>query len=135
MLHQRDFSICRLVASVWKWSHHSGQCRQPVSLQQTCWLRNSSCGRLHTAHNVVTMPCCRLVISRYTQWMVTTPTLIYVVSKISDFSRAQVATVVLSQFSVILTGLISSVSPAPWKCKASLQDFGCLSMPSLPMLS
>ncbi|DBA81613.1 hypothetical protein WJX77_010729 [Trebouxia sp. C0004] len=56
-----------------------------------------------------------LVISRYTQWMVTTPTLIYVVSKISDFTRTQVATVVLCQFSVILTGLLSSVAPSPWK--------------------
>ena len=61
---------------------------------------------------------CRLVISRYTQWMVTTPTLIYVVSKISDFTRTQVATVVLCQFSVILTGLLSSVAPSPWKCEA-----------------
>ncbi|KAA6426844.1 MAG: adenylate guanylate cyclase [Trebouxia sp. A1-2] len=56
-----------------------------------------------------------LVISRYTQWMVTTPTLIYVVSKISDFTRTQVATVVLCQFSVILTGLLASVAPSPWK--------------------
>lgn len=56
-----------------------------------------------------------LVVSRYTQWMVTTPTLIYVVSKISDFSRTQVSVVVLSQFSVILTGLLASVYPSPWK--------------------
>ncbi len=50
--------------------------------------------------------------------MVTTPTLIYVVSKISDFTRTQVATVVLCQFSVILTGLLASVAPNPWKCEA-----------------
>lgn len=62
--------------------------------------------------------CCRLVLTRYIQWMVTTPTLVYIVSKISDFTNAKVATAVLTQISVILSGLISSVVPSPWKCES-----------------
>ena len=56
-------------------------------------------------------------MTRYIQWSVTTPTLIYVVSKISDFTRGQVSLVVLAQASVIWSGLISSILPSPWKCK------------------
>ena len=64
--------------------------------------------------------CCRLVLTRYIQWMVTTPTLVYIVSKISDFTTARVATAVLTQISVILSGLIASVVPSPWKCESGL---------------
>lgn len=54
------------------------------------------------------------------QWMVTTPTLVYIVSKISDFTNARVAAAVLTQISVILSGLIASVVPSPWKCESIL---------------
>lgn len=56
-----------------------------------------------------------LMLTRYIQWMVTTPTLVYIVSKISDFTTTRVATAVLTQISVILSGLIASVLPSPWK--------------------
>lgn len=49
--------------------------------------------------------------------MVTTPTLVYIVSKISDLTNARVAAAVLTQISVILSGLIASVVPSPWKCE------------------
>lgn len=115
MLHQGTFSICRLAVGHWKWSHHIGLCRQPVSGKHSF---AQSRFTQSFAYSLPMASFCRLVISRYTQWMVTTPTLIYVVSKISDFTRTQVATVVLCQFSVILTGLLSSVAPSPWKCEA-----------------
>lgn len=49
--------------------------------------------------------------------MVTTPTLVYIVSKISDLTTTEVTTAVLAQCSVILTGLIASIVPSPYKCK------------------
>lgn len=76
-----------------------------------------------TADQATTFPC-RLVLTRYIQWSVTTPTLIYVVSKISDFTRGQVSLVVMAQASVIWSGLISSIVPSPWKCE--LLDPPCL---------
>ncbi len=121
--------------SSWLWCHassrdsqHMSTCCWPLEMEPSYWTMQATRKlKVFFAKSRFTQPSayslpmasfCRLVISRYTQWMVTTPTLIYVVSKISDFTRTQVATVVLCQFSVILTGLLSSVAPSPWKCEA-----------------
>lgn len=63
------------------------------------------------------MPACRCVVNRYIQWALTTPTLVYVISRISSFSTKRVALAVGAQVVVIVTGLLSQLSPGIFFCE------------------
>ncbi|KAK9819755.1 hypothetical protein WJX72_001989 [[Myrmecia] bisecta] len=58
-------------------------------------------------HPVVTM--------RYVQWVVTTPTMIYLLSRISDFSQRKIILALTLNTSTIMCGLAANFIPSPWK--------------------
>ncbi|GLC35005.1 Hexokinase-3 [Pleodorina starrii] len=51
---------------------------------------------------------------RYVQWLVTTPSIVYILSKISDFTPAQTAAAIGMDVAMILSGLIASFLPGPF---------------------
>jgi hypothetical protein len=48
---------------------------------------------------------------RYLQWSCTTPTILFTLSKISDFSSRRIALVMLSDWTMIFTGYLSAMYP------------------------
>eukprot|EP00955_Chlamydomonas_euryale_P088570 364392-Chlamydomonas_euryale.AAC.5 len=54
---------------------------------------------------------CRLLPSRYVQWSCTTPTMLFTISKISDFNDAEVAFTMAADFVMIVTGFVSAMTP------------------------
>ena len=67
--------------------------------------------------NSAGMPACRCIVNRYIQWALTTPTLVYVISRISSFSTKRVALAVGAQVLVIVAGLLSQLSPGFFFCE------------------
>ncbi len=54
---------------------------------------------------------CRLLPSRYVQWSCTTPTMLFTLSKISDFTPLQTGTTMFLDWLMILTGFIAAMLP------------------------
>jgi hypothetical protein len=55
---------------------------------------------------------------RYVQWLVTTPTMVYILSKISDFTPLQTAIAIGMDVGMILSGLMANFLPGPYsKCE------------------
>lgn len=78
------------------------------------------CSRADHMQGCVNLPApcpCSQVVTRYLQWSLTTPTLVYVVSRISNFGAKRVACVVSAQSAVIMTGLLAALSPGWQKCE------------------
>ncbi|KXZ47741.1 hypothetical protein GPECTOR_33g623 [Gonium pectorale] len=50
---------------------------------------------------------------RYVQWCVTTPTMVYILSKISDFTPSQTATAIAMDVTMVITGLLANFTPWP----------------------
>ena len=61
-----------------------------------------------------------MLLHRHFQWLTTSSTLVYCVSKMSDYSQAQVARLVGLQASVICAGTTATLMTSAFKCK--LQD-------------
>ena len=59
------------------------------------------------------------MLHRYFQWLTTSSTLVYCVSKMSDYSQAQVARLVGLQASVILAGIAATLMTSSFKCKCT----------------
>ncbi|PNH06772.1 hypothetical protein TSOC_006854 [Tetrabaena socialis] len=55
-----------------------------------------------------------VVPQRYAQWLVTTPTMIYILSKISDFTPLQTSAAIATDVLMVLTGLWANFLPTPY---------------------
>lgn len=53
----------------------------------------------------------RLLPSRYVQWSCTTPTMLFTLSKITDFTPKQTALTMFCDWVMIITGFIAAVLP------------------------
>ena len=62
---------------------------------------------------------CRMMLHRHFQWLTTSSTLVYCVSKMSDYSQAQVARLVGLQASVIVAGTAASLMASSFKCECT----------------
>ena len=60
---------------------------------------------------------CRMLLHRNFQWLTTSSTLVYCVSKMSDYSQAQVLRLVALQGSLIVTGAMATLMTSWFKCK------------------
>ena len=60
---------------------------------------------------------------RYIQWMVTTPTLVYVLSKISDFTTRSTALTITADVLMIIFGLVANFGPRPFQCECVVGRF------------
>ncbi len=54
---------------------------------------------------------------RYIQWLVTTPTMVYILSKISDFTPRQTFTAIALDVIMVVFGLMASFMPWPFNCE------------------
>ena len=51
------------------------------------------------------------------QWLVTTPTMVYILSKISDFTPRQTATAIGLDVLMVLSGLVANFLRSPYLCE------------------
>ena len=58
-----------------------------------------------------------MLLHRHFQWLTTSSTLVYCVSKMSDYTQAEVARLVGLQASVICAGTIATLMTSGFKCK------------------
>lgn len=64
--------------------------------------------------------------SRYVQWSCTTPTMLFTLAKISDFSERRVALVMFCDWMMILTGYIAALYPPGFvSCECQVHCNGC----------
>ncbi|GLI70739.1 hypothetical protein VaNZ11_015764 [Volvox africanus] len=52
-----------------------------------------------------------VIPQRYAQWLVTTPTMVYILSKISDFTPLQTATAICLDVIMVISGLMANFAP------------------------
>ncbi|GIL82425.1 hypothetical protein Vretifemale_11416 [Volvox reticuliferus] len=52
-----------------------------------------------------------VIPQRYVQWLVTTPTMVYILSKISDFTPLKTATAICLDVVMVLSGLLANFAP------------------------
>jgi bacteriorhodopsin len=64
----------------------------------------------------------RLIPHRYVQWAVTTPLMVLILSKLSDFRWQRTAIVMGADCAMVLMGLASHFLPNPYHCKLPLTD-------------
>ena len=62
------------------------------------------------------MPPCSLLPNRYIQWMFTTPTILFVLSKISALTPTQVFLTIVADVTMVITGLLAGLLPHPFQC-------------------
>eukprot|EP00198_Chlamydomonas_reinhardtii_P009452 XP_001698789.1 chlamyopsin-6 [Chlamydomonas reinhardtii] len=63
---------------------------------------------LYDAYGSICIP------QRYVQWLVTTPTMVYILSKISDFTPRQTATAIGLDVLMVLSGLVANFLRSPY---------------------
>ena len=60
---------------------------------------------------------CRLLVLRYGHWAVATPMIVYLISRLSNFTIGRTVRVVLAQTGVIVTGFLALVLPLQFECE------------------
>ncbi len=63
---------------------------------------------------------CRLLVLRYGHWTVATPMIVYLISRLSDFSLRRTIGVALAQAGVIITGFLALVLPLEYECRSQV---------------
>lgn len=61
--------------------------------------------------------CCRLQVLRFAHWAATTALIVYLVSRLTDFTARRTATVCFAQAGVILFGFLGFWSPPAFQCE------------------
>ena len=64
-----------------------------------------------------------MLLHRHFQWLTTSSTLVYCVSKMSDYTQAEVARLVGLQASLICTGTTATLMTSGFKCKSLTHAF------------
>lgn len=59
----------------------------------------------------------RLLVLRYSHWTVATPMIVFLISRLSDYSMRRILLVCSAQSVVILTGFLALVVPTKYECK------------------
>ena len=72
------------------------------------------------SHSKLVVLNCRMLLHRHFQWLTTSSTLVYCVSRMSDYSQAQVARLVGLQGSLIITGTAATLMTSWFKCKPTI---------------
>ena len=76
-----------------------------------------------------------MLLHRHFQWLTTSSTLVYCVSKMSDYSQAQVARLVGLQGTVIVAGTMATLMTSWFKCKPKRpSDHACLLPAAYPVV-
>ena len=59
----------------------------------------------------------RLMVLRYGHWTVATPMIVYLISRLSDFTLLRTMGVMFAQAVVIITGFLALVLPLQYECR------------------
>jgi hypothetical protein len=68
--------------------------------------------------NFLLCPTCRVAPQQYAQWIITTPLMVIILSRMSDFSRRQTAAVVAADAAMVVGGALAHVAPWPFHCES-----------------
>ncbi len=60
---------------------------------------------------------CRVVPQRYAQWVVTTPLMVFILSKISDFTPQRTLRAMAADVLMVVTGFCVHFVPSPFHCE------------------
>ena len=65
--------------------------------------------------------CCRLQVLRYAHWAATTALIVYLVSRLTDFTARRTTTVCVAQAGVILFGFLGFLSKPSHQCEHPIE--------------